>query len=79
MKAQFKTWFVNYFMFPFSWSRWTDILTFSYSGAYLLQGRVNSRSNAKQFRITGMQRAFAVSKPTTPSMTQLDACKLCAY
>lgn len=43
---------------PFAWSKWIDITTFTFAGGYLLQGRVNSISNAKQFRITEMKQSF---------------------
>ena len=49
--TSFGNWLTNYFLAPFSWSRWTDITTFAFGGAYLLQGKVNSRTNAKKFNI----------------------------
>ena len=62
MKTKYKSWFMNYFLAPFSWSRWTDIDTFSYTAeAYLLQGRVNYRTNSKQFKVTSMKNTFSLA------------------
>ena len=58
-KTDFQIWWVNYFLAPFSWSRWTDILTFTYgmvSEPQLLQGKLNKRTNAKKFRITSLKQ-----------------------
>lgn len=53
-KVQFKIWALHYFAAPFSWSKWVDIKVFNFGHEmFLLQGKVNSRSNAKKFRITG--------------------------
>lgn len=46
---------------PFSWSKWVDITTFQYAGGYLLQGRVNHVSNAKQFRITELKQSLKIA------------------
>lgn len=52
MKTEFKIWLINYILAPFSWSKWADITTFPFAGSYLLQGKVNKRTNAKKFRVT---------------------------
>ena len=70
VRTDFKIWFVNYFLAPFSWSRWTDISTFDYAGGYLLQGKVNKRTNAKKFKITEMRQCWKVAK-TSVSMDKL--------
>ena len=47
---------------PFFWSEWKDIQTFHWAcNGYLLQGRVNLLSNAKQFRVTKFKQTFAVA------------------
>lgn len=62
VKVQFKTWWTNYLMAPFSWSKWVDIDTFAFNGMpYLLQGKVNRSTNAKKFRITRMGTLMGTS------------------
>lgn len=52
MKTQILNALTGWILFPFSWSKWVDIQTFSFVGnAYLLQGKVNTVSNAKKFRV----------------------------
>lgn len=59
---------------PFMWSKWIDITTFSFASAgYLLQGRVNSVSNAKQFRITIMKQRFAMADPPKIELDKLQS------
>jgi hypothetical protein len=75
-KVEFRIWLINYILAPFSWSRWTDIKTFQYGyGGYLLQGRMNKKTNAKIFRITEMKHSF-VTTETTCEIEQLDKCGL---
>ena len=75
--TQFKTWWINYLMHPFSWSRWTDIITFSYAGAYLLQGKVNSRSNSKKFRVVQLrENSLGVAKVEHMPIETLEKCGL---
>ena len=70
--TQFKTWWVNYWLAPFSWSRWADIETFNFgSTPYLLQGKVNSRSNAKKFRVTPIKNRAGVASGGTPKLSYL--------
>ena len=71
-KTQFQIWAINYFLAPFSWSKWTDISTFEYGdGGYLLQGKVNKRTNAKKFRITAMKQVLIIAQ-TTQTMQRLN-------
>lgn len=36
-----------------SWSKWVDICVFNYYGqSWLLQGKMNSKTNSKKFKIT---------------------------
>lgn len=77
IKTEFQIWLWNYILAPFSWSRWTDIATFSFGyNAYLLQGKVNKRTNAKRFRVQSTKQVFAVADIGGISMEQLDKCKL---
>lgn len=69
--TSFGNWFTNYFLAPFSWSRWTDITTFAFGGAYLLQGKVNSRTNAKKFKVTAIKNKVGVAKLEHLSMDKL--------
>jgi hypothetical protein len=70
--TSFGNWFINYFLAPFSWSRWTDITTFSYaSQAFLLQGKVNSRTNAKKFKIISFKTRTGIVKIGHMTMEQL--------
>jgi len=76
MKVEFKIWLINYILAPFSWSRWTDIKTFQFAyGGYLLQGKVNKKTNAKKFRITEMKQSFVIAE-TTCEIETLDKCGL---
>jgi|LakMenEpi03Aug12_release.lakeMendotaPanAssembly.Ray.scaffolds.fasta_scaffold2760367_1 hypothetical protein len=55
MKKEFKTWITNFLFSFLGWSRWTDITTFSYGyDSYLLQGKLNKRTNSKKFKITSI-------------------------
>lgn len=55
-------------LMPFSWSRWNDISTFMFGyDGYLLQGRVNRVSNAKEFRITRFRQLLSMAN--VPSVT----------
>jgi hypothetical protein len=55
----FKQSILNFLLAPFSWTRWVDIDTFSYSSeAYLLQAKKNRKTNAKQFRVTSTSPSF---------------------
>jgi hypothetical protein len=77
IKTEFKTWWVNYLLAPFSWSRWTDIITFSYAGAYLLQGKVNRLTNAKKFKITALRaNHLGVAKVERMPIETLEKCGL---
>jgi len=79
MKAsvQFKQWALMYFLAPFSWSKWIDIDTFSFGGsACLLQGKVNTRTNAKKFRVTGMKKSFNVHDIGHLKLEKLTECGL---
>lgn len=69
----FLKWLANYILAPFSWSRWTDIVTFSYAGAYLLQGKVNSRTNAKKFKVIAIKNRAGVAKMEFLDMNKLAA------
>lgn len=63
MHTSFGNWLTNYFLASFSWSRWTDITTFSYAGeAFLLQGKVNSRTNAKKFKVIVLKQEQVLLK-----------------
>ena len=53
--------FLAWIKMPFAWSKWIDITTFQFAGGYLLQGRVNSISNAKQFRVTIFKQKFVIA------------------
>ena len=76
-KTQFQIWWINYILAPFSWSRWTDIATFSYgSTACLLQGKCNSRTNAKRFKITTLKQRFAINDVQHMEMKRLIECGL---
>lgn len=76
-KTQFKIWWISYITAPFSWSRWTDICTFSYGGtACLLQGKLNKRTNAKIFRITKMKQFGAINEVGNVRMERLTECGL---
>ena len=73
----FKIWFSNYFLALFSWSRWVDVDTFSFgSNAYLLQGKINKRSNAKKFRVTGMKNRSGVADIGAIKIERLSGCGL---
>lgn len=57
---------------PFSWTPWVDLKTFSYGGdAYLLQGRKNTISNAKRFRVQPTKNAFQTANVGQLSMDEL--------
>lgn len=76
-RTQFKLWWIHWLMAPFSWSRWTDISTFSYGdSAHLLQGKVNRRSNAKKFRVTNMKKSYSVIDIGRLPIEKLDECGL---
>ena len=76
-KTQFRIWWINYFISPFSWSRWTDITTFSYGGtACLLQGKCNKSTNAKRFKITTMKQRFSINDVGNMKMERLAECGL---
>lgn len=75
MNLEFKIWAINYFIAPFSWSRWTDISIFQYgNSSYLLQGKLNRRSNAKKFRITPTSKTFGAQ--VIISLERLKTCGL---
>ena len=77
MKVQFKQWIILTMIAPFSWSKWVDISTFSWgSEAYLLQGKVNRRTNAKRFLVTAISSRFKVADPRNVSIEELDKCGL---
>ena len=58
----------SWIQMPFFWSEWKDIQTFHWaSDGYLLQGRVNLLSNAKQFRVTKFKQLFTIAE--TPNIT----------
>jgi hypothetical protein len=59
-----KSWFLQ----PFSWTEWTDISTFAFAcDGYLLQGKRNTVSNAKKFRITILKQAMKMANaPVVP-------------
>lgn len=78
MKTEFKIWLINYILAPFSWSRWTDITTFAFAGSYLLQGKVNKRTNAKKFRVTTISSATMTTARYLNGlpMDKLEECKL---
>lgn len=77
MKTEFKIWLVNYLLSPFSWSKWADICTFSFAyNAYLLQGKVNKRTNAKIFRVTAMKGMIGVADVGSIELDQLKKCGL---
>jgi len=66
--------FFDYLLFPFSWSQWEDIETFSFGGsAYLLQGRKNYRSNAKKFRVTPTKRFWQTADIGRLDMKKLES------
>lgn len=76
-KTEFGTWLHNYFLEPFSWSKWADITTFTFgSNAYLLQGKVNRRTNAKKFKVTAMKRLSGVADVGHMKMERLAECGL---
>jgi hypothetical protein len=76
-KTEFRIWWMHYWMAPFAWSRWADICTFSFgSNAYLLQGKVNRKSNAKKFRVTAMKRTTGVADVGHMKMERLTECGL---
>lgn len=73
MKTEFKIWWINYFMHPFAWSRWCDICTFNFGYTpYLLQGKLNRRSNAKKFRVTAITNKIGVAYPGSVPISTLD-------
>lgn len=77
INTEFKTWWANYWLSPFSWSRWTDIDTFYYdTHPYLLQGKVNKRSNAKKFKITAIKNTIGHSSMQGLNIEQLFKCGL---
>jgi hypothetical protein len=77
MKTDFKTWWANYWLAPFSWSRWADICTFSYGdNAFLLQGKVNKTTNAKKFKVTAMKRFTGGADVKSMTMERLSECGL---
>jgi len=77
IKTEFKIWFVNYLLAPFSWSRWTDICTFSFGySAYLLQGKVNSKTNAKKFKVISTKGLVGVADVGVLEMKRLKECGL---
>lgn len=76
-KTEFKIWWTNYWLAPFSWSRWADIQTFSFGcSAYLLQGKVNSKTNAKKFKVTAMKRTTGVADVGYVKIERLTECGL---
>lgn len=77
MKTEFRIWLINYILAPFSWSRWTDICTFSYGRtACLLQGRVNKKTNAKKFKITELRQRFTLNDVHNMPIEKLNECGL---
>lgn len=62
-----------WFLSPCFWTKWIDVTTFTYSySGYLLQGRRNKLSNAKQFRITILKQSFKMAEAP---MVHLDTLK----
>lgn len=57
----------------FPWSRWVDIMTFTYlSDGYLLQGRVNRITGRKQFAARAMKQGWRIFLDTpTPTNEQV--------
>jgi len=78
MRTEFKTWFIGYILAPFSWSAWVDICTFTWaSNAYLLQGRVNRRTNEKRFKVTSTGSSiFTAANVGKLPMERLKECGL---
>jgi hypothetical protein len=78
MKTEFKTWAIGYILAPFSWSAWADICTFTWlDNAYLLQGKVNRRTNEKRFMVTSTnQRIISPQNVGEISMDRLKECNL---
>lgn len=72
-KITFKQWWGTYWMAPFSWSKWTDVMVFNFGGsAYLLQGQVNQRTNSKRFKVVSFKRPLAVVQPSHITMDDLN-------
>jgi len=75
--VEFKNWWISYWLAPFSWSKWSDISTFSYGyKSYLLQGRVNRKTNAKKFKVTPIKNKYGTVGVETMKMERLVECGL---
>ncbi len=76
MKNQLHIYLVNAILATFSWSRWTDIIVFTYGyNSYLLQGKVNKRTNAKVFQVISFKNKLGTASANL-TMEKLDECGL---